>query len=144
MQRVTFLIYYILTSFTFLDEAFSPEITKNLTLSRLFFKFWARVGTHRRNIWLYLVFFDWIWLCLVRFDCIQLYFIWFGWIWLYLVVFYCFFLYLIVLTWVMVRIGIHQRNMLLDFVVFGFILCYMLLYAAACCIWLQSCGWWWG
>ena len=62
-------------------------------------------------IWFSLIVFDCVWLGLIAFSCISF----------DLVVFYCFFLYLIALTWVMVRIGIHQRNMLLDFVVFNFL-----------------------
>ena len=127
MQCVTFLKYYILTSFTFLDEAFSPEITKNLTVSRLFFKFWARVGTHRRNIWLYLV------LDLTLLGLVWLYSVVFYLIWLDLIVFGCLLLFLSVSDCINVSDG-EDRNPPKKYVIGVCCLWfYFMLYVIVCC-----------
>ena len=72
--------------------------------------------------WFSLIGFDCVWLGLIVSSCIFL-------IWLDLIVFGCLLLFLSVSDCINVSdgedLGIHQRNMLFDFVIFGFILCYM-------------------
>ena len=64
-------------------------------------------------------------------------------IWFYSMVFVivcCRMLYIVAIMWVMVRVGIHQRNMLLDFIVFGFIS--MLFVIVCCCMLYTVAGMW--